>query len=80
MAEKSASIKIKILIPVVLGLLILGGAVTFLFIGDIIVSTENAIEETSHAIMISAEATREEMSDKIDLGVNSPVRRAGKNG
>lgn len=72
MASKSMSIKYKILIPVIIGLLILGGVVTFLFIGDIIVSTENAIEETSHAIMISAEATREEMSRKIELGVIRP--------
>ncbi len=72
MAEKSTSIKVKILIPVVIGLLVLGGIVTFLFIGDIIVSTKHAIEETSHAIMISAEATREEMSEKIDMGVIRP--------
>ena len=72
MAEKSTSIKVKILIPVIIGLLVLGGIVTFLFISDIIVSTKHAIEETSHAIMISAEATREEMSDKIDVGVIRP--------
>ena len=72
MAQKNTSIKVKILIPVVIGLLVLGAVVTVLFIGDIIVSTERSIEETSHAVMISAEAIRDEMSRKIDMGVIRP--------
>lgn len=72
MAKGSTSIKVKIIIPVIIGLLILGGIITFLFIGDIIRTTRHSIEETSHAIMISAEASREEMSEKIELGVIRP--------
>ena len=63
------SIKIKILIIFAAGILIFAGVTTYFYITDMGRTIERTIEEKSRAVMLAAEAVREEMADKIELGV-----------
>ena len=61
MAERGVGIKFKILIIVVVGIIIFASIISLLFIQDIIHSSELAIEEKSHALMITIETIQQEM-------------------
>ena len=63
------SIKGKILLIFIAGILVFAAVTIYFYINDMGRTIERTIEEKSRAIMLTAEATREEMADKIELGV-----------
>ncbi len=66
---KNLSLKWKILIVTLLGFLIISLISAYLHISDIQEQAISTIIEKSKAVVLSAEAAREEMSNKIDRGI-----------
>ncbi len=69
MRYKDISLKLKILLITLLGIVILTILFSFLFIRTIRKQAEEAILEKSRTIVLTAEAARENMARKIDSGV-----------
>ena len=69
MRLKDLSLKIKILAISILGILILTGIITFLFMRGIKGLATDTTISSSRAMVLSAESIREEMADKIKIGV-----------
>ncbi|HBD95519.1 MAG: chemotaxis protein [Spirochaetes bacterium GWF1_31_7] len=66
---KDLSLKIKIILISVIGLLLLGIIIALVYVNDIEKQAVDGIIEKSRAIVLTAEATRNEMAKKIDMGV-----------
>lgn len=69
MRFRDVSIKVKILIVAVTGIVALSAIFSILFIRAIGTQATNAIVEKSRAVVLTAEATRENMADKLEAGV-----------
>ena len=80
MALRDMSIKYKIMILVIIGILIFGGVNTFLFIGDIARTTVRAVEEESEAILIALHSVQTEMSGLIEKEVIPPLEQFAERG
>lgn len=80
MSFADLSIKVKILAIAVIGIIILAVITTFFYIRDIREQAERAILEKSRAVVFTAEATREEMAQKIESGVIRPFEELVESG
>jgi methyl-accepting chemotaxis protein len=80
MAVKDMSMQVKILSIAIIGVIILAGVITFLFIRDIRGLAQRAILEKSRAVVFSAEAVREEMAAKIENNVIRPFDELAETG
>ena len=69
MRIKDISLKIKILLITLVGIIILALLFSFLFARSIGEQAEQAIIEKSHAVVFTAEASRENMAQKVADGV-----------
>ncbi len=69
MGLKNLSIKIKILTISIVGIIILALVISFLYVIDIRKQAQLSILEKSRAVVLAAEASREEMAQKLDKGV-----------
>lgn len=69
MRIKDISLKIKILLVTLIGIIVLALLFSFLFTRSIGKQAELAILEKSHAIVFTAEASRENMAQKVADGV-----------
>lgn len=69
MRIKDISLKIKILLVTLIGIIILALLFSFLFTRSIGKQAELAILEKSHAVVFTAEASRENMAQKVADGV-----------
>ncbi|MFW5727313.1 MAG: methyl-accepting chemotaxis protein [Spirochaetia bacterium] len=69
MRIKDISLKIKILLITLVGIIILALLFSFLFARSIGKQAEQAIIEKSHAVVFTAEASRENMAQKVADGV-----------
>lgn len=72
MKFRDLSIKWKILLITFAGPVLIASILAWQRIGDIRSSTEKTVIDKSKAIVLMAEATRNEMAKKIDLGIIKP--------
>ncbi len=80
MAFRDMSIKYKVLIIVIFGIISFAGVNTYLFIRDIIVTTVRGIEEKSHAVMTAVETVQSEMSLLVTENVIPPFEEFAEAG
>lgn len=80
MRLQDVNLKVKIMIISFLGILIFALIASFLVIQEVRGLAELAILEKSRAVVFTAEATREEMADKIESGVIRPFEELAKMG
>jgi methyl-accepting chemotaxis protein len=66
------SIKWKILLPALAGPVVIAAVMAWLWTDDIWVAAEKSVVDKSKAIVLMAEATRNEMSRKLQLGIIKP--------
>lgn len=69
MKMKDLSLKIKIIAITIIGLILLGMIIAVVYVSDIEKQAVSGIIEKSRAIVYTAEATRNEMAKKIEMGV-----------
>ncbi|MCE5273473.1 methyl-accepting chemotaxis protein [bacterium] len=75
---KNLSIKWKVLSVSMLGLILLASVSAYWQIRDIHRQSVKAVEEKSRAVVLTLEATREEMANKLTLGVIKPFDQIDK--
>jgi len=80
MRFKDVNLKVKIMAISFLGIVVFAVIASFLVIDEVRGLAELAILEKSRAVVYTAEATREEMADKIEAGVIRPFEELEKMG
>ena len=73
MRIRDLSLKVKVLVLTLGGIVIINSLIALVFRRDIAVQAELAILEKSRAVVLSAEAARDAMAERVDQGVVTPL-------